>query len=120
MTDDATRQVFENLFRSGEGDLHDSMGATFSMDSLETYRAQATKWLGDRSELSSHAIESADLHEEWIGIRFQQPSDGISEKVRRVGFRCEHVVPPTACLSAAERAQARRVGPASWAAQRLA
>jgi hypothetical protein len=67
----ATRHVFHNLFKSRPGDMHESVGYMFSMESLEIFRADAIRWLGDHSELTSKTMDMADWEE--VYGHFSQP-----------------------------------------------
>lgn len=64
----ATRHVIRNLSGSVYSDtsghlVADMAGMMFPMDSAESYRESAMKWLGDKTELSSKTIEHADYQE---------------------------------------------------------
>jgi hypothetical protein len=68
----ATKHVFRNLQR--DLSMWNLVGESFPMDSMESYRDAAKRWLGDKSELSTTTIEEADWTEVYEYFRGETQS----------------------------------------------
>jgi hypothetical protein len=60
----ATNDVIRNLRKSEENDpTYADVGLSFTMTDVASYRTQASRWLGDRTNLSSSTINRANWTE---------------------------------------------------------
>lgn len=66
----STRAVIRNL--SIESGIWDSPGERFAVQPLELFIADAKSWLGDRSNLRSSTIDSADWVEVYAAFREEE------------------------------------------------
>jgi hypothetical protein len=74
----ATQAVMRNLQADKPGTF-ESVGVSFTLSSLEEYTRQAQAWLGDKSELRSKTIESADWAQVYAYFRTQGEVSGVDE-----------------------------------------
>lgn len=77
----ATSAVSTELQKNAPNSF-EPVGGSFSLDSLEDYRKQATAWLGDKSELSSEQLEKADWREiyDWFTSQSVTPEQRAAIK----------------------------------------
>lgn len=65
----ATLWVTRNLMR--ELHMYFCAWEQFNLDSLEVFKKQASKWLGDKSELSTQTIECADWRKVYESVLWE-------------------------------------------------
>ncbi|MGY5131286.1 hypothetical protein ACWGJW_02495 [Streptomyces nigrescens] len=83
--DDATSQVSTNLYKSDPGNSMTELWERCSLESEKRFREDATRLLGDLTEVSGDALKSADWHElfTWFSSNDETESDEMATKGKK-------------------------------------